>query len=412
MKRSIWNWLFLISSFGLGILLGFAVWQETFPEWRGYQAAYYRRLAQVTGDPSKAGTPLKIRQIYLPEFHRVDRCITCHVGIDNPKMKGQPQPFAAHPDLGIPGFLEKHSFTEMGCTVCHNGQGPATTKEHAHGHVKHWEEPMLDKELTIATCATCHQNVMNLQGTERLAQAKALFDEKGCIGCHSLHGVGNQIGPELAETAYKSEDQFDFRGVRGEHTVVNWIEEHFKDPQQVTPGDPAIGIPETPMPNYELSDDETKMLTALILSFAYSEEKEGQPIPSRFKVAGAAPEKTEPVYTSSAERGKAVFQKYGCMACHGIGGRGGVRNVNMEPGEEVPPLIYVADGFTKEELKDVIRHGRYPPKADSKGPTPPLWMPAWKDKISEEELDPLVDYLLSLHPESRQKAAPQSAKEG
>ncbi|MBI3616239.1 MAG: c-type cytochrome [Candidatus Omnitrophica bacterium] len=404
MKRSVWNWLFLLSSFGLGGLFLFSVWQETFPEWKGYQAEYYQRLARVTGDPSKAEAPLKIQQIYLPEFHRTDRCITCHAGVDNPKMKDQPQPFRTHPDLGNPEFLAKHPFNEMGCTVCHQGQGPATTKRHAHGPVAHWEEPLLAKELTVGTCTTCHQNIPNLKGAERLVQAQALFQQKGCIGCHTLHGKGMLVGPELAETWRKGVDQFDFRYVRGEETTDRWVKEHFKDPQAVVPGYPALGIPESAMPRYELNDEEVQLLTALVLSFASEEKEDGRPIPARFKVAAAAPA-PGPVYASKLEHGKAVFQKFGCAACHGVEGRGGIRNKNMEMAEEVPPLIYIAKGFTREELKETIRKGRYPARSDPNGPAPPLWMPAWGGKISEEELDALAEYLLSLDPDQPTPAA-------
>jgi len=397
MKRSVWNWLFLISSFGLGLLFLTQVWQETFPEWKTYQTEYYRRLAQVTGDRSKAWTPLKIQQIYLPEFHRTDRCITCHVGVDNPRMKDQPQPFKTHPDLGNPVFLAKHPFNEIGCTICHQGQGPATTKRHAHGPVPHWEEPLLSKDLIVGTCTTCHGNISDLKGAEPLVKAMALFKEKGCIGCHMLHSKGMLIGPELAETWRKGVDQFDFRYVHGEETVTRWVEDHFRNPQHVVPGYPALGIPESAMPNYELTDEEVKLLTALVLSFASEEGDEARPVPARFKVA-AAPPGPAPVYGSKAEQGKAVFQKYGCAACHGVEGRGGIRNKNMEMAEEVPPLIYVADGFTREELKETIRKGRYPARSDPQGPAPPLWMPAWEQKISEEELDALVEYLLTLNP--------------
>ena len=403
MKRSIWNLLFLISSFSLGAMFGFATVQELFPEWRGVQADYYRRLAQVTGDRSKAGTPLKILQINLPEMKQVDRCITCHVGISNPKMADQPQPFRTHPDLGIPGFLAAHSFDEIGCTVCHHGQGRATTKLQAHGPVAHWEEPLLPNDMVIGTCSTCHGNVMKLKGAEKLAKAQAMFEAKGCIGCHQLNGWGSLIGPELSETANKNLDQLDFRHIHGPKTVANWIDEHFKDPQQVTRAEPAIGIPESPMPNYDLTDEESRMLTALVLSFGSQVEKEERPIPSRFKIPAPAEKAPEPVYASSIEHGKAVYQKYGCVACHGIEGRGGIRNNNMDLGEEVPPLVYVAEGFSREALKETIREGKYPARADRSGPTPPLWMPSWKQKLSEAELDAVVDYLLSLHPESPKK---------
>ncbi len=405
MKRGVWNWLFLISVFSTGLFSGVLIWQQMFPEWRGYQAEYYRRLAQVTGDPAKARTPLAIRQIYLPEMHRTDRCITCHVGVDNPKMADQPEPFRTHPDMGDPSFLATHPFTEMGCTVCHHGQGSATIKEHAHGRVAHWEEPLLPKDLTISTCAVCHQNVMDLKQARPLVEAKALMDEKGCLGCHALNGAGQQLAPELSETAHKATDELDFRHVNGEHTVHNWIYDHFKDPQRVMPGDSAQGIPESAMPNFELSEEETVKLTALILSFAEAKGDEGHPIPSRFRVAAAPTPAPPPVtYASPAEKGAAVFKKYGCAACHGIGGRGGVRSKNMYPGEEEPPLIYIGGGYTKEEIKEVIRKGRYPARADSSGPSPVLWMPAWKDRIPEDEIDALADYLLSLYPEPGQQA--------
>ena len=394
MRRGIWNSLFILSSFGIGILFGILVWQEIFPEWKPYQAEYFRRLAEVTQDPSKRRTPLQIKQIYLPEFHRVDRCTTCHVGMDNPRMTGQPQPYGSHPDLGTPKFLAAHPFNEVGCTICHQGQGPATTKRHAHGPVPHWEEPLLSRELIAGSCTSCHQNVKGLKGAEPLVQAMALFQEKGCIGCHTLHGKGMLVGPELAETWTKTEDQVDFKYVQGSKTVANWIHEHFKNPQAVVPGYPAIGVPESSMPNYELTDEEARLLTALVFSFAAEEGKEERPIPARFQVA--APQQPQPVTGDAVEKGKAVFEKYGCAACHGLQGRGGIRNKNMEPGEEVPPLMNVAEGYTPDQLKEVIRKGRYPARADRTGPAPPLWMPAWGEKISEEELDALVEYLMSL----------------
>ena len=407
MRRSIWNLLFLISSFGLILMFFSLVFQESLPEWRHYQAEYYRRLAQVTGEPSRASTPLKVRQIHLPEFHRVDRCVTCHAGIDNPKMAGQPPPFGAHPDLGISGFLQAHSFQEIGCTVCHHGQGTATTVAHAHGPVKHWEEPLLPEELVVGTCTTCHGDVKSLKGAERLVQARALFEEKGCIGCHNLHGEGMLVGPELDETFQKGADQFDFRYVRGEETVIHWVADHFRDPQRVVPGYPALGIPESAMSNYHFTEEEVTLLTALVLGFASEKENEEFPIPARFKVSG--PPKAKPAaYASRVEFGRAVFRQFGCAGCHGIEGRGGIYNKNMDLGEEVPALVTVSQGYTREKLKEIIRDGRYPGRAYRDQPSPPLWMPSWKEKISDDQLDALVEYLISLNPERRETASAQN----
>ena len=412
-KRSVWNWLFLISTFSLSALSGVLLWREILPEWAGVQMQYNRRLSEVTGDRSKAWALPKINQIHLPEMKRTDRCITCHAGIDNPKMAGQPQPFASHPDLGIPGFLQKHPFNEIGCTVCHHGQGSAVEKKAAHGPVKHWERPLLGKELIVGACTTCHKNVKNLPGADRLQKAWALFEEKGCIGCHNLHSKGMLIGPELAETYSKSPDQFDFKYIQGEETVALWIAEHFKDPQKVVPGYPKLGVPETPMPNYGLTEEEVSLLTALTISFSLEEENEEYPIPARFMVApppafGPEGHPSEAASGGQAgggvERGAAVFQKVGCVGCHGPQGRGGIVNRNMDMGEEVPPLTHVSDGYSKEELKEIIRDGRYPARAQKDGLAPPLWMPSWKEKLTDEEIDAVVEYLYSLNPEKSEGA--------
>lgn len=376
--------LFFVGSL---VLTGFyllMMWQEGNPEWKDYQVQYYRVLAQKTGQ--RVTAPLAVKQVHLPALGRTDRCMTCHLGAENPAMADAPQPFKTHPD-----YL-RHPVEEFGCTICHGGQGMALTKQDAHGFVHHWERPLLPKAVLAASCATCHQNLDGVKGTERLVQARQLFDRLGCIGCHAVNGWGGPISTDLATVAYKPLDEFDFRYVDGPHTAVQWNVEHFKDPQRVNPGDPAGNVPPTPMPNYRLTESQAWDLTALVFSF-WQEE-----VPARYRVPAktAAP---APQYASAVEAGRAVFQKYGCVGCHGFEGRGGVQNANAVTGGEVPPLIYVAQGFTKDQLKTLIRDGRYPTKADPRGPTPPLWMPTWKGKISDAELDQLVEYLYSLYPE-------------
>ena len=377
--------LFFLSSVSLTGLFLYMMWQEGNPEWKGYQVQYYRLLAQTTGDPKAVWTPLEVKQVHLPGLSRTDRCTTCHLGVSNPKMRDAPQPFRTHPE-----YLA-HPVEQFGCTICHGGQGMALTREDAHGFVKHWERPLLPRPLVTASCATCHENVEGLPRAERLVQAKRLFDRAGCIGCHAVKGWGGVISTDLATVAYKPLDEFDFRYVEGPHTAVTWNVEHFKDPQRVNPGDLKNNVPPTAMPNYRFTDEEAWNLTALVFSF-WQEE-----VPVKYRVPGPGP-KPPPSYSSAVDAGRAVFQKYGCTACHGVEGRGGVKNYNAVTGGEIPPLVYVAQGFTRDQLKDLIRTGRYPTRADPKGPTPPLWMPSWKDKISDGELESLVEFLISLYP--------------
>ena len=103
------------------------------------------------------------------------------------------------------------------------------------------------------------------------------------------------------------------------------------------------------------------------------------------------------------ERGREVFRKYGCAGCHGADAKGGVPNPNSKTAELVPDLIHVADGYTKDELKERILKGqREIPALDPKRPPPPLYMPGWAGTIKDNEVDDLTAYLISLKPKGEE----------
>ena len=54
---------------------------------------------------------------------RVDRCESCHMGIDKPGFEDAPPPFQTHPNRE--GILGSHPVNRFGCTICHEGQGTA-----------------------------------------------------------------------------------------------------------------------------------------------------------------------------------------------------------------------------------------------------------------------------------------------
>jgi hypothetical protein len=68
------------------------------------------------------------KQLYLTDLNRIDRCVTCHVAIDNPGMADAMQPLIAHSG----DIMENHPKEQFGSTVCHGGQGRATAAEDAH----------------------------------------------------------------------------------------------------------------------------------------------------------------------------------------------------------------------------------------------------------------------------------------
>lgn len=202
---------FALSNFVLVLLLMWTVGVEYAPEWKQYQREYYRLLAERLDKPEVADTPLEIRQVWDPQLGITDRCMTCHMGVNNPNMKDVPQPYAVHPDF------ERHTFQRIGCTVCHEGQGTATTKHAAHvmedlngrygfydeQHTG-WGRPLLPLEYVQASCNKCH-DVMEapIPGADHLNAGWQLVQEKGCKTCHYIVDSGAKQAPELSTVGSK-----------------------------------------------------------------------------------------------------------------------------------------------------------------------------------------------------------------
>jgi cytochrome c551/c552 len=201
---------FALANFVLVLLLMWTVGAEYAPEWKKYQREYYRLLAERTDDPiikkRILTTPLEIKQVWNPKLGITDRCMTCHMGVNNPKMKDVPQPYKVHPNS------TQHTFSDIGCTVCHEGQGMATTKHAAHvmedlearfspfdEQHSGWSRPMLPLEYVQASCNKCH-NVREapIPGANRLNAGWQLVQEKGCRTCHYIVDRGAKQAPELS----------------------------------------------------------------------------------------------------------------------------------------------------------------------------------------------------------------------
>jgi mono/diheme cytochrome c family protein len=213
-----------------------------------------------------------------------------------------------------------------------------------------------------------------------------------------VHGFGQSVSIDLSDIGDKPWQLLDLTFVKGEPTLAQWVEEHFSEPRRITPGFRKEELPPTEeeifpsfMPDVGLTDQQAKALTVYMLSLT------DESLPAKY-VKQALPTPAPGPYASSLEAGHAVFEQYGCAGCHGPGGLGGRKNWNSQLVEEVPALVYERIYYDREHVKDLIRNGRQPvPRQDASRPVPPLYMPAFKDRISEDELDHLVDYLFSLY---------------
>jgi mono/diheme cytochrome c family protein len=447
---------FIIANFLLVVTFAWAFLKDFSAEWKPYQRTYYKMAAEsldkkasAEKDPKKAEDlraeakkfrhmPLEIKQVIVGDLNRFDRCVTCHVGMDeytNPTLKNEftQNPYKSHPKVDE-ALVKKHPFTKFGCTACHQGQGLATTKDAAHGWVQHWEKPMLKGVHIQASCVKCHGDFETLKGAEVAAKGRAAFTKHGCQGCHSINGWGGVISVDLGDIADKPFERiagYNFKRVRidgkelenvhhhSEWNIQNWILAHVtNDPAEVTPNDPfahfnAEPIPPSGMPDFtkEIDRDEADAIVAYL-----SGQTKEELIPSRWYVS--APKKAEPAL-SGAAHGKFVFSKYGCQGCHGIDAVAGRRRYNAASNEQAPldsvkdeaalheqmklghepNLRELMGTYTHEELVKKIQSGVAASEAkkyNPKGPSPAVYMPAWKDKISKQELDDLATWLLSI----------------
>ncbi len=138
------------------------------------------------------------------------------------------------------------------------------------------------------------------------------------------------------------------------------------------------------MPQLFLAEQEIRALTQFLLSL------------SDTNLVGFL--KT-PAMMTPVERGQAVYKKFGCAGCHGLEAQGGIPNPNAKTAQQVPGLKFVSEGYTKDELRKRILDGQREIVAmDARKPPPPLYMPPWRGKIAEGELNDLVEYLMSLMP--------------
>lgn len=141
--------------------------------------------------------------------------------------RGLDEPFTTHPRLDLfVGSTSPHKKGEMGCTICHDGQGSATTfkwashtpntpdqahdwsRKHGWFENHHWIFPMTPERFIESNCLKCHHEVVELEPSERfpdppapkLVEGYNLVRRYGCYGCHDINGYDGpdkRIGPDL-----------------------------------------------------------------------------------------------------------------------------------------------------------------------------------------------------------------------
>ncbi len=324
---------------------------------------------------------IEIQQIHNEEMNLVDRCESCHLGIREPveltpdNMAGN-RLFVSHPRSSE--LLGVHDPEVFGCSPCHNGNGVGTVSiDRAHGQYKHWLWPLYDQENFEGGCVQCHRLDRQLEGADTFNAAKNLFQDRGCRGCHAYEGFDVESAQmreahkgiadlkldreateveierllEQGDRAETNEQANRFYAEATKRTLRvaeidadastldarldellmerkrvapnlkeirnklhrDWIPSWIKNPQDFRPT--------TKMPQFRLTDEEIRAISAFIWQAAIREGIPSQP-----------PGKTS--------RGRQLFEMRGCLACHSVGegeeARGGTFASNLtRVGEKV-----------------------------------------------------------------------------
>lgn len=249
------------------------------------------------------------RELNFAQVPRIDRCQSCHLGIDNPDYADAPQPFTAHPDLETYVDRESaHPVDDFGCTSCHLGRGlklsfsgathtPESVEEEHEWVEKYgwkedhyWDSPMYPANLTEAGCIKCHRDQVFIPRANDLNQSRMTYELAGCWGCHNTTGYEDRRrrGPSLKRIAAKTDRDFAARWVR----------------------DPKAFRPSTWMPTFwdlgnnadadHRARNDTEIAAIVEYVFANSESGREYAAPPR----------------GDASRGEAFVDSLGCQGCH------------------------------------------------------------------------------------------------
>ena len=369
------------------LLLSTSMWinVEHDPEWKEYQKRYYKehalqtekKYATATSEEEKESLGRELAFLKNPVYEvkqillkgkalwsegengdRVDRCMTCHLGINREDSISEEQPFSSHPRWEV--YLGNHPPETFGCALCHEGQARAMTNhEKAHGEVKHWLTPMNRGKLAQSSCIKCHEKDIELVGAEELWKGIKLFEELRCFGCHNTKEFDKDkhtiSAPDLT--------------LIGSRVNITWLVEWLMDPKKFRPS--------TRMPNFILEKKEAESIVAYL--WQNSE--------------GYFPDSPREVSEDIIDEGYSIFESIGCLACHS--------DVEEDGKIHGPNLARIGEAMKYEWLVSWLLDPRaYSPKTSM----PDL-------RLDDESARLLAEYLMTLKSEGYEEKYPSVKQE-
>jgi nitric oxide reductase subunit C len=179
------------------------------------------------------------------------------------------------------------------------------------------------------------------QMTASVIRGKHLWDQKNCMGCHTILGEGAYYAPELTRVV-------DRRG-------PEWIAVFLKDPEAMFPG-------QRRMTQYNFSDEEIEDTIAFLDWIGKIDTNGFPPEPDLARtivLAASAP-------AESTQSNPAYFNTI-CIACHAVGGTGGgvgpaldgvgnrLSEAELDRWLKDPPAVKPGTAMPKLDMPDATR---------------------------------------------------------
>jgi len=235
-----------------------------------------------------------IREVSIGDgaTRRVERCMTCHDGIDRTDSVLAPEiGLSAHPD--VQSLFKHHPVEKFGCTACHDGSG--SDLNFPHGNI-------LKGEMVQASCARCHEDAPLLAGAPVALTGARLFQERGCQACHNVKGSNyltvkaKRPGPDLTRLSGKVD--------------MNWLAAWIQSPRKLHR---RTLMPEFGEKGSGLPPEEAVQIASYLLNSSTA------PLLSQAAFASAESGSKRKENESSKDRGRRIFSERGCLACHELG---------------------------------------------------------------------------------------------
>jgi cbb3-type cytochrome oxidase cytochrome c subunit len=351
-KFILWSVLLLLLVGYASVRAGWNNQNTDKPDYLYWQNKYLQIAADLATDPTIKETTREtapdINQVTVLQFsfietdgtaqQRVDRCQSCHAGLENPSMTAEniiqdvdhvtvtaaqvPSYLENHPEMmklvytigahpgKTTGFAKgaldwavatatnadpstesqqteyanlcaKHPFATFGCTTCHYGSGRELQQDKAHGQAEYWLQPLMPSKYLDAACAQCHE---------------------------SYNGPALSLQSQFnTQTATLSDDYTKAKDATTDPTKLKALADQYKAQYS------AIATPFDSQMTGLLGESPVSPKASLV---SYPDSVPGLPVDDATKVFSAT---YLPDMTTIA-RGQELFKENACYGCHKIDG--------------------------------------------------------------------------------------------